>query len=222
MGIPVDGFRANTIKTFRFEEILTQGAVFSRKERKSHNSTMSEQPRARGKLRLASRCDARSSKTLSAGGPMMRSSGCLARNGFKASRMALIISRRHAAANSSLPCRIWNMNRSGMISGIRFGRRAKKHCEQALALAPDAPECKRALALMYLHNPPMFGGDVDKAIAVFEEAAAQDSDSDALRLLLALAHRKADEAEKARQAARHAVRVNPQNQPAEESLRSLR
>jgi len=60
---------------------------------------------------------------------------------------------------------------TGMISGFVNGPRARRHIGRALELAPDDPECNRAIGLMYLHNPPISGGDVPRAIETFERCS---------------------------------------------------
>jgi len=100
---------------------------------------------------------------------------------------------------------------SGMVSGIRNGPKAKLHINRGLALAPDNAECKRAIALMYLHNPPFNGGDVPRAVKTFTECSTLAPNSDIYPVLLAMAYRKAKEPENALKAARKALELNPKN-----------
>ena len=100
---------------------------------------------------------------------------------------------------------------SGMVSGMRNGPKAKLHINRGLTLAPDNAECKRAIALMYLHNPPFNGGDVARAIKTFKECSTLAPESDIYPVLLAMAYRKAKEPENALKAARKALELNPRN-----------
>jgi tetratricopeptide (TPR) repeat protein len=110
---------------------------------------------------------------------------------------------------------------TGMISGMRNGPKAKVHIELALDLTPDDPECMRAIALMYLHNPPISGGDVPRAIETFSACAALAPESDVYPVLLAMAYRKSNEPAKAREAASHALKLNPKNRDAQAILDAL-
>jgi len=110
---------------------------------------------------------------------------------------------------------------TGMISGMINGPRARRHIGRALELAPDDPECKRAIGLMYLHNPPISGGDVKKAIETFEGCAAELPDDRCL-VLLSMAHRKHDDLEAARAAARAALDRDPGSVEAKLLLAELR
>lgn len=110
---------------------------------------------------------------------------------------------------------------TGMISGMRNGPKAKMHIEMALDLTPDDPECMRAIALMYLHNPPISGGDVPRAIETFSACAKRVPESDIYPVLLAMAYNKANEPEKAREAASHALKLNPKNRDAQAILDAL-
>ena len=110
---------------------------------------------------------------------------------------------------------------TGMISGMRNGPKAKLHIEKALGLTPDDPECMRAIALMYLHNPPISGGDVPRAIETFSTCAARAPESDIYPVLLAMAYRKAKDPAKAREAASLALKLNPNNRDAQALLEAL-
>jgi tetratricopeptide (TPR) repeat protein len=110
---------------------------------------------------------------------------------------------------------------TGMISGMRFGSSAKQHLDQALSLAPDDPECRRTQGIMYLHNPPINGGDIPRAIEVFAKLSQEVPHSDIYPVLLAMAYRKHDEPEKAGEAAKQALRINADNQDAQALTESL-
>lgn len=110
---------------------------------------------------------------------------------------------------------------SGMISGIINGPRARSHIQRALELDADDLECQRAIGLMYLHNPPISGGDVPKAIETFSRSTEQAPESDVYPVLLAMAHRKGGQPEQAGAAAREALRRNPHNRDAQRLLETL-
>lgn len=110
---------------------------------------------------------------------------------------------------------------TGMMSGMRNGPKAKRHIEDALKLMPDDPECKRAIGMMYLHNPPFNGGDVDKAVETFQACAKADPANDRYPVLLSMAYRKREDKDLARTAARDALRINPKNADAKHLLDGL-
>ncbi len=126
------------------------------------------------------------------------------------------ISRAHRAMGE-----LYSHQITGMVSGMRNGPKAKLHIEKALDLAPDDPECMRAIALMYLHNPPISGGDVPRAIETFSACAELAPDSDIYPVLLAMAYQKAHEPAEAREAASHALELNPKNRDAQAILDAL-
>jgi len=109
---------------------------------------------------------------------------------------------------------------TGMISGMINGPRARRHIGRALELAPDDPECNRAIGLMYLHNPPISGGDLPKAVETFERCSEALEDDRCL-VLLAMAHRKREDLEAAREAARAALARDPQSEDAKLLLEEL-
>lgn len=110
---------------------------------------------------------------------------------------------------------------SGMMSGMRNGPKAKAHIRRALDLTPENPEAKRAIGLMYLHNPPFSGGDVPLAIETFAECSASDPGFDVYPALLAMAYRKAKKPELAREAAERALAINPANKDAKAIIEAL-
>lgn len=111
---------------------------------------------------------------------------------------------------------------SGMLSGMRNGPKAKAHIRRALELTPKDPEAKRAIGLMYLHNPSFNGGDVPLAIVTFGECSASDPKSDVYPVLLAMAYRKAKKPELAREAAEGALAINPANEDAKAIIEALK
>lgn len=109
----------------------------------------------------------------------------------------------------------------GMLSGMLNGPRARGHVGRALELAPEDVECRRAIGLMYLHNPPFTGGDVEKAIETFRENVERRPDDDAQWVLLGMAYRKDGQADRAREAAERALAANPANADARALLAAL-
>ncbi|NNL66978.1 MAG: hypothetical protein HKP30_12095, partial [Myxococcales bacterium] len=88
----------------------------------------------------------------------------------------------------------------GMLTGMVNGPRARRHIGRALDLAPEDPECQRAIGLMYLNNPPISGGDVSKAIETFRSCAEALPDERCV-VLLAMSYRKAGRLDEARDTA---------------------
>jgi hypothetical protein len=103
---------------------------------------------------------------------------------------------------------------SGPISGIRHGPTAKSDIEFAVAQDPANWEAQRALGLMYLNNPPINGGDLDKAVETFTLCAEQGGDRDVHHALLAQAWIKKRRPERARLEVLKALERNPRNRMA--------
>lgn len=111
---------------------------------------------------------------------------------------------------------------TGPISGIRFGSDALGHIQNALSLAPELVSARRAEGLMFLYNPPMNGGDVEKAVEVFEGCVQDEPENDALIMLLAQAYRKDEQNKKAIETAKKALEINPQNRDAQYLLEAMK
>lgn len=111
---------------------------------------------------------------------------------------------------------------SGPFSGLVNGPRALSHVRNALGLAPDDPECNRAIGLMYLYNPPINGGDVDLAIKTFRQCTRTDPESDVYQIYLSQAFRKKGSLIRAELAARKALRINPKNVDARHLVAEIR
>ena len=110
---------------------------------------------------------------------------------------------------------------NGPIAGIINGPKALQHVRKALSLSPDDPECNRAQGLMFLYNPPINGGDVDRAIQTFRDCIEQRPANDSYHVYLALAFRKKGNLIRAEFAARKALQFNPKNRHAQRLLRAL-
>lgn len=97
---------------------------------------------------------------------------------------------------------------SGPISGMRNGPKAREHLDEALKLAPQDVECRRAQAVMLLNNPAMFGGDPAAAADILSSCVKEHPEREDLHLLLALAYRKCEKPAEAKAAAQAAVALN--------------
>lgn len=106
---------------------------------------------------------------------------------------------------------LYSLQIKGMVSGMRNGPKAKKNIQKSLALVPDDSESLRSIGLMYLHNPPISGGDVPKAIETFSTCLASDTSSAQYALLLAMANKKKKKKDSARENAETARKLNPKN-----------
>lgn len=109
---------------------------------------------------------------------------------------------------------------TGMVAGLRNGPKARSHMNEALARTPEDTECQRAIAIMYLNNPPFNGGDVGKAITTFDNCHQLVPDNDVYAVLLAMAYQKDKNWAKALESAESALRINPAN-PNAAVLRTL-
>ncbi|MCB2154078.1 hypothetical protein KQI84_04280 [bacterium] len=106
-------------------------------------------------------------------------------------------------------CTVHRIN--GPIAGMRFGPTAKSDIEYALTLDKENWEAHRALGLMYLNNPPINGGDLDKAVETFTTCAEKDGDRDVYHALLAQAWMKKKRPERARLEVAKALQKNENN-----------
>lgn len=100
---------------------------------------------------------------------------------------------------------------SGPIAGLINGPKALDHISSALSLAPSDAECLRAQGLMFLYNPPINGGDLDRAVQTFRRCIELNPDSDEYHVYLSMAFRKKGNLIRAEVAAKKALRLNPHN-----------
>jgi tetratricopeptide (TPR) repeat protein len=100
---------------------------------------------------------------------------------------------------------------TGMMAGLRNGPKARTHMNEALARTPEDPECQRAIAIMYLNNPPFNGGDVGRAITTFDSCHQRVPDNDIYAVLLTMAYQKNKNWTKAMESAETALQINPAN-----------
>ncbi len=110
---------------------------------------------------------------------------------------------------------------TGMMSGMRNGPKAKEHVKAALAATPEDLECQRAIGIMYLNNPPITGGDIEKAITTFSHCHELAPDNDVYLVLLAMAYRKDKQWDQALDAAQQAMAVNSSNSNATALKRAM-
>jgi tetratricopeptide (TPR) repeat protein len=103
---------------------------------------------------------------------------------------------------------------SGAIAGFVNGPKALEHIRKALAYAPNDPECKRAIGMMFLYNPPINGGNVDEAIRTFRACTEKRPSEDRYQVFLAMAFRKKGKLLRAELAAKKALESNPDNSDA--------
>ena len=116
---------------------------------------------------------------------------------------------------------VFSLQINGMVTGMRKGPKAKSQIQQALKIDPDLPESMRAIGLMYLHNPPISGGNVPKAIETFTACYELNSESAQYALLLAMALKKKGDKEAAMTWGEKAADLNPKNENVERFLSTL-
>ena len=115
----------------------------------------------------------------------------------------------------------------GMISGIRYGRKAGRAMDRATSLAPSNPRVLLVEAISLYNKPAMFGGDKEKAVERLRDAIQQfETDSVTARseapgplaprwghaeayAWLGIAHMQAGRSEAARRAFEAALDVRP-------------
>ncbi len=59
---------------------------------------------------------------------------------------------------------------SGMVSGMRYGRRSENYIEKGLELAPGNPRVVMMNGINTLYKPSVVGGGAEKAVAEFKKA----------------------------------------------------
>ncbi|MEQ8819628.1 MAG: hypothetical protein RLY93_05240 [Sumerlaeia bacterium] len=126
-----------------------------------------------------------------------------------AKRLATTDQEKSEAYRLSGECTVHRIN--GPFAGMRYGPTAKSDIEYALEKNPENWEAHRAQGLMFLNNPPINGGDLDKALETFSECAENDGDRDAYHALLAQTWMKKDRPERARLEVQKALAGNPDN-----------
>jgi tetratricopeptide (TPR) repeat protein len=106
---------------------------------------------------------------------------------------------------------------NAMFAGPKFGPKIKEENAKAMALDDKNPRVWASLGRQYLMSPKMFGGDVTKALESFQKSLALDSSQDETWVWLAKAFQKQGDSAKARDAAQHALQLNPQSRFAKET-----
>jgi cytochrome c-type biogenesis protein CcmH/NrfG len=109
---------------------------------------------------------------------------------------------------------------NAMFAGPKFGPKIKEENAKAMALDDKNPRVWASLGRQYLMSPKMFG-DVTKALESFQKSLALDSSQDETWVWLAKAFQKQGDNGKARDAARHALQLNPQSRFAKETAAAI-
>lgn len=99
---------------------------------------------------------------------------------------------------------------SGPLTGLTYGPVAKQHVDQALKLDPNNVQAIRASGLMFLHNPPINGGDLDKAVKTFKRCA-KTNNNDVHHALIAHAWYKQERYDRAMHEIDRALSLNKNN-----------
>jgi cytochrome c-type biogenesis protein CcmH/NrfG len=110
---------------------------------------------------------------------------------------------------------------NAMFAGPKFGPKIKEENAKAMALDDKNPRVWASLGRQYLMSPKMFGGDVTKALESFQKSLALDSSQDETWVWLAKAFQKQGDNAKARDAAQHALQLNPQSRFAKETAAAI-
>jgi tetratricopeptide (TPR) repeat protein len=110
---------------------------------------------------------------------------------------------------------------NAMFAGPKFGPKIKEENVKAMALDNKNPRVWASLGRQYLLSPKMFGGDVTRALESFQKSLALDSAQDETWVWLAKAFQKQGDNGKARDAARHALQLNPQSTFAKETVAAI-
>ena len=97
------------------------------------------------------------------------------------------------------------------MGGPRFGPKVDAENREALALAPNSAQVNASLGRQYLFAPKMFGGDLQKAIQAFRKATQLNPTFDENYVWLAIALRKAGDANGADKALTDDLRLNPRS-----------
>jgi cytochrome c-type biogenesis protein CcmH/NrfG len=110
---------------------------------------------------------------------------------------------------------------NAMFAGPKFGPKIKEENAKAMALDDKNPRVWASLGRQYLMSPKMFGGDAAKAIESFQKSLALDSSQDETWVWLAKAFQKQGNNAKARDAAEHALRLNPRSRFAKDTAANI-
>jgi hypothetical protein len=92
--------------------------------------------------------------------------------------------------------------------------------DKAVKLDPDNPQVLAMLGRCALFAPPLFGGDVKKAIIYFNQSLKVDPQSDETYFWLAKAYRQQKDRISFEKAIQEALRLNPKNVLAQKELES--
>lgn len=110
---------------------------------------------------------------------------------------------------------------NAMFAGPKYGPKIKEENAKAMALDDKNPRVWASLGRQYLMSPKMFGGDMAKALESFQKSLALDASQDDTWVWLAKAFQKQGDNAKARDAAQHALQLNPQSRFAKETAAAI-
>lgn len=99
---------------------------------------------------------------------------------------------------------------SGPLTGLTYGPIAKQHVDEALKLDPQNVQAIRSSGLMFLHNPPINGGDLDKAVKTFQQCVKLNN-NDVHHALIAHAWYKQERYDRAQHEIARALLLNKNN-----------
>ena len=98
-----------------------------------------------------------------------------------------------------------------MFTGMDCGPKVADENKKALALSPDNPRVQASLGRQYLMAPPLFGGDVNKAVTCFNKSLELNPQSDETLYWLAKAYGKLKDKTNREITLKKALVLNPQN-----------
>lgn len=133
-------------------------------------------------------------------------------NAVAEAQQAIRLDERSAEAHSLLADLYGRrISLGGFMVGARLGPKVAAENKRAFELDGNNSHVEASLGRQYLEAPKMFGGDVDKAIASFQESVQLDPTNDETFVWLVLAFRKKGDADRANKALDEALRLNPRS-----------
>ncbi|MDK2970509.1 MAG: hypothetical protein PWP23_264 [Candidatus Sumerlaeota bacterium] len=128
----------------------------------------------------------------------------------KAKRLATTKQEKSEAYRLCGECTVHRID--GPLSGMRYGPTAKSDIEFAVSQDSTNWQARRAQGLMFLNNPPINGGDLDKAVETFALCAKNDEQhADVHHAFLAQAWMKLKRPERAKLEVQKSLLKNPAN-----------
>ena len=108
-----------------------------------------------------------------------------------------------------------------MFTGMDCGPKVADENKKALALDPNNPRVQASLGRQYLMAPPLFGGDVHKAVTCFNKSLELNPQSDETLYWLAKAYGKLNDKTDREITLKKALALNPQNVLVQKELGTL-